>query len=93
MFDFHLHSSVSVDSDCPPEEHLRRAEALGLREICFTDHYDFNDDLTKKQNFFDIRDYRRALDSLHSEKVIIRRGVEFGLTPWNRPHMSALLSS
>ena len=97
MFDFHLHCSISVDSDCPPEEHVRRAEELGLKEICFTDHYDFNDEPERNparpHSLFDVEHYHNVLEAVHSDRVKIRRGVEFGMAPWSVPHMTALIAS
>lgn len=93
MFDFHLHSRVSFDSDCNPQEMVAVAEKRGLKEICFTDHYDFNDDINKAHDLFEIDDYKAAYDRLESDSVIIRRGVEFGLTNWNCKQLKALLSS
>lgn len=90
MFDFHLHSRVSFDSVCPPEEMVTAAEKAGLREICFTDHYDFNDVDKEKRDLFTVDDYRAAYDRLSSPEVKIRRGVEFGLTPWNQKELKDL---
>lgn len=93
MFDYHLHSKVSFDSDCAPKDIVSAAEKAGLKEICFTDHYDFNDIFREKRNLFTIEDYRAAYDGLNSEKVNIRHGVEFGLTTWNQNELSKLLES
>ena len=93
MFDFHTHSSVSFDSICPAAEMIAAAEAVGLHEICFTDHYDYNDVPTLKHDLFALEDYRRAYDALTSDRVKIRRGVEFGLTPWNTAERAAFLAS
>lgn len=93
MFDFHLHSSVSFDSSATAEEILSAAEQTGLREICFTDHYDYNDIPTERHDTFALHTYRAAYDTLSSETVKIRRGVEFGLTPWNTKEREALLAS
>ena len=38
--DYHLHSSFSNDSQTPMEDMVRRAIALGLDEICFTENVD-----------------------------------------------------
>ncbi len=84
MFDYHLHSSVSVDSVCDARKMVKAAEMRHLKEICFTDHYDFNDDKNKHHNIFDIEEYRRTYDRLSSDRIIIRRGAELGLTPWNQ---------
>jgi len=40
LFDFHLHSNVSGDSDEPMENIVRAAIAKGFTGICFTDHCD-----------------------------------------------------
>ena len=91
MFDFHLHSSVSHDSVASPTDIIRSAENRGLAEICFTDHYDFSDYRYPFKIKFDIESYNSAYDGLHSDKLLIRRGVEFGLMPWNREKLTELL--
>ena len=91
MFDYHMHSSVSFDSKCPPEDIVLAAENAGLKEICFTDHYDYNDVHREKCDMFTMEQYRAGYDGLHSDRVTIRHGVEFGLTPWNRAEFRALL--
>lgn len=92
MFDFHLHSNVSFDSDCDAKLIVKKAEQLNLKEICFTDHYDFNDNPLKQHDFFSLENYQRAYDNLSSETVKLRRGVEFGLTHWNQKELENLLS-
>lgn len=92
MFDYHLHSNVSFDSTCPPEDIVREAERQGLSEICFTDHYDFNDIPTGNHDFFTLEDYAAAYDHISSEALKVRRGVEFGMTPWNMRELSELTS-
>ncbi len=39
--DYHIHSSFSDDSVYEPEQIAKDAIALGLDEICFTDHVDY----------------------------------------------------
>lgn len=92
MFDYHLHTRISFDSDTPAKDILKAAEAKGLSEICLTDHYDFNDVKEKKHNIFDIEYYRQELDGISSKTVKLHRGVEFGLTPWNKSELSILTS-
>ena len=93
MFDYHLHSNVSFDSTCDAKDIVAAAEKAGLSEICFTDHYDFNDQYIEKRDLFTIEQYKNAYDKLSSEKVKIRRGVEFGLTTWNQNQLIDLLNS
>lgn len=40
--DCHMHTSFSTDSKARPEEMIERAIALGMKEICITDHYDMD---------------------------------------------------
>ncbi len=92
MFDYHLHSSISFDSECDASKIVKAAENKGLREICFTDHYDFNDNPEKQHNIFDVEQYRRMYGDISSKSVIIRHGVEFGLTHWNQNELKFLIS-
>ena len=43
MFDYHLHSDVSFDSKESAERMVRAAASAGLKEICFTDHLDYEE--------------------------------------------------
>ena len=42
MFDFHIHSRVSFDGHDTGEALAKAALAAGLKEICFTDHLDYD---------------------------------------------------
>ena len=42
MFDYHMHTVVSFDGNCRGMEMARAAQAVGLKEICFTDHLDYD---------------------------------------------------
>lgn len=42
LYDLHLHSKFSSDSESNPEEIVANAVNMGLAGICFTDHNDFN---------------------------------------------------
>lgn len=87
MFDYHMHSSVSFDSVCPAKDMLEAAEKAGLKEICFTDHMDYGNDLNDTSMTFTPEQYSAAYDSLTSDALLIRRGVEFGMTLINREVM------
>ena len=41
LADYHVHSEFSDDSDYEMEDVVRDAIAMGLQEICFTDHVDY----------------------------------------------------
>ena len=84
MFDFHLHSRLSFDTEEDPVEILKAAENMGLREICFTDHYDHCSEKDGHHDIFTIEDYILNYGNLTSKKLKLRKGVEFGLTTWNK---------
>ena len=83
MFDFHMHSRVSFDGHDTGLSMAQAAKAAGLKEICFTDHLDY-DPLGKMGIMaFDTDIYGREYDDLEVPGLIIRRGMEFGMTPDN----------
>lgn len=85
MFDFHMHSTVSFDGHDTAEAMLRSAADAGLKEICFTDHIDYFADVEKQEWVFDTQKYNDAYDHLEHPAVKIRRGMEFGIKPYNAP--------
>ena len=84
MFDYHMHTVVSFDGKCRGIEMARAAVAAGLKEICFTDHIDY-DPLEKMGVMaFDTDRYNAEYDDLEVPGLKIRRGMEFGLMVDNR---------
>lgn len=92
MFDFHMHSSLSFDSETAAKDMVEAAVCNGLREICFTDHYDCHFYPDGEHWVFSDEEYGAAYDTLTSDKVLVRRGVELGLTAWNRPQFEEVLA-
>lgn len=87
MFDFHMHSRVSFDGRESGLAMAQAAQAMGLKEICFTDHLDY-DPLGKMGELaFDTQAYHREYDGLNVTGLKIRRGMEFGITVDNRPQL------
>ncbi len=93
MFDFHLHTSISFDSDETPSNIIAAAKSKGLKEICFTDHYDLHRDRAEQNEIFTLNDYAKQYDHLKNDGIVIRRGVELGLTEWNVQQAQSLLQS
>lgn len=83
MFDYHIHSTVSYDGHHSPQQMAAAAKAAGLREICFTDHLDYELGKPAEALAFRVDTYNRAYDDLVEPGLVIRRGVEVGMTPWN----------
>lgn len=92
MFDFHLHSSLSFDSEEPAVEILKAAENAGLKEICFTDHYDFHFERDGQHDIFTIEEYIENYGKLTSQKLKVRKGVEIGLVEWNQKETDDFLN-
>ena len=98
--DYHLHSSFSGDSDAPMEEMIRRGIALGLTQMCFTEHMDFDfpvSDISPAGCFevntdsylYDLLKYRE----IYRDKIRILFGVELGLQAHLVPLQAAYATS
>ena len=84
MFDFHMHTRGSFDGHDTGLAMAMAAKNAGLKEICFTDHLDY-DPLGKMGVLaFDTDVYNAEYDPLEVPGLIIRRGMEFGMTDDNR---------
>lgn len=83
MFDFHLHSHVSFDGRDTAYNMANAAVTAGLREICFTDHMDYDPlDPSHKLDFV-LNNYNKEYDHLEIPGLTIRKGFEFGMLPDN----------
>ena len=80
MYDYHMHSRVSFDARDTGLAMALAAKERGLTEICFTDHIDYTPDMDM---VFDTAVYNAEYDDLQVPGLLIRRGMEFGLTPDN----------
>lgn len=83
MFDYHMHSRVSFDGHDTGEALAKAALAAGLKEICFTDHLDYDPLEQMGCMAFDTALYNAEYDGLEIAGLKIRRGMEFGMTPDN----------
>ena len=86
MYDYHMHSTVSFDAHDTGPDMARAAAERGLTEICFTDHIDYTPEMDM---VFDTDVYNAMYDGLEVPGLLIRRGMEFGLTPDNREQLKA----
>ncbi len=84
--DYHVHSSHSGDSEASMEEMIERAIALGLENICFTEHQDIDFPYFRKEEegMFDLNtdSYLYELLSLRSryaDRINVLFGVEIGV--------------
>ena len=88
MFDYHMHSWVSFDSKEDPMNIIKAAERMGLKENCFTDHTDYFVNVDKQTWVFDQKVYSDNYDHLTHPTIKIRRGMEFGLKPYNADQLA-----
>lgn len=86
--DFHLHSSFSGDSDTPMEDMILRGIKLGLTEMCFTEHNDFDYPVSasEPEGFFELNPDAYLYDFLklrekYADRIHLCFGVELGLQP------------
>ncbi len=86
--DCHLHSSFSGDSETPMEEMVRQGISLGLSDMCFTEHhdYDYPDSPELPGSVFLLNtdsylyDLARLKEKYHND-IRLLFGVELGLQP------------
>ena len=84
LWDVHMHSQFSGDSNAPQEDMILTAMDAGLSGICFTDHLDI--DYQEEPGLFllDLPNYTAsvlALQKKYDGKFAVRLGIELGLQP------------
>ncbi len=89
LWDMHMHSQFSGDSDAPQEDMILTAIDAGLGGICFTDHLDI--DYPEHPLLFqlDLPNYVAsvlALQEKYHHKFPVSLGIELGL----QPHLAGL---
>lgn len=86
--DFHLHSYFSGDSTAPMEQMIQKGIKLGLSQMCFTEHMDYDfpvTDLDPEGKFeVNVDSYLYELIGLrekYKDQIKILFGLELGLQP------------
>lgn len=83
MFDYHLHTKVSFDGRMTAQQAMEAALKMGLKEVCFTDHIDFDPLVPKNKLRYEVEEYNATYNDLAHNDLVIRRGMEFGMLPDN----------
>ena len=96
LWDCHMHSSFSADSETPMEDMIQTAVDKGLTGICFTEHLDPDYPETPENLDFslDIPAYRQRLFELADafrDQISVNFGIELGLQPHLSESFSGLL--
>ncbi|MCD8149297.1 MAG: histidinol-phosphatase HisJ family protein [Clostridiales bacterium] len=84
LWDTHMHTSFSGDSDAAPEDMIKKAISLGLDGICITDHMDLDYPDDPELFLLDPEAYFPSLMRLQKEyrgALPVRIGIELGLQP------------
>ncbi len=93
-FDYHVHSNFSADSRAPMEEMCRSAEAAGLAEIGFAEHYDLHPD-EKPRDWLRLEPWLAELQRCRGEfegRLTLRAGIEVGEPHVFHAEMQAMLT-
>lgn len=91
--DRHVHTCFSIDSSAPVEKVLERAIALGMKEICITDHCDM--DLGEGW-LLPVKEYGPAMlefKKRYEDRITLHIGVEMGLNPEYNDQIGEFLES
>ena len=94
IYDQHVHSYYSFDSNQSIEEYLDVATKLGLKYFVLTDHCDFNHINTGEDLFFDVSKQRKELQELQARYPIIKilYGIEIGYKPQELKRINEVLN-
>lgn len=89
LWDIHMHSQFSGDSDSPQETMITAAIDAGLGGICFTDHLDIDYPDDPTLFLLDLPNYTAsvlALKEKYKDTFPVHLGIELGL----QPHLAEL---
>lgn len=84
MYDYHMHSAFSSDTDVPMEDMIHSAISKGLTEICFTDHIDYDYASPEIAFEFDVDEYKAKIEAMkqkYQSQISIQLGLEIGIQP------------
>ena len=82
--DYHIHTHFSSDSEASPSEYIEKAISMGMKELYFTDHMDFDYPYEDGKAMFqlDADAYFKELLELkeqYRDRIKVKIGVELGL--------------
>jgi len=83
IFDQHIHSYYSLDSEAPIKEYLDKVKELGVSYFVVTDHLDLSFCDLGHDWSFDIKKQKEELISLQNEykDITLLQGIEIGYKP------------
>ncbi|MEC9490205.1 MAG: histidinol-phosphatase HisJ family protein [Halanaerobiales bacterium] len=84
LFDYHLHSHFSADSEMTMDELCQASIDLGLNEIAITDHHDIDYQDDTIEFLIDKEKYLKEIEKFqqkYNDQIKIKKGIEIGLQP------------
>ncbi len=94
--DYHVHSSFSDDCDIPMQQMITKAISLGLKELTFTDHVDYDYPDINFPFLIDYHEYLnvfRELQEKYKTQIKLTLGVEIGLQSHLKDQIDTLLTT
>ena len=82
IYDCHLHTEFSADSETPVRDQLEKAISLGMKEICITDHHDHGSQFCPDDFTLDLPTYIESLRKIkdeYADRIRLNIGIELGL--------------
>ena len=95
LADMHMHTEFSTDSHAAMEDMVKKAIAMHIKTICFTDHIDWDFPEPGVVFDFDRKKYQQAIADnreKYKDKLDIRMGVELGMQPHLEERYNKLLT-
>ncbi len=93
LSDFHMHTDFSGDCDIPAQTMIEQAISLSMKQLCITDHYDYDYPDEPELFLIDFDKYFEKMSYLkekYSDKIDLRIGVELGLQPHIAEHLKKI---
>lgn len=94
--DFHMHSSISADSDAPMNSMIESAIDKKIKHICFTEHLDLDFPECYGMDFtFDIEQYFKTVKRMkefYKNDIEIFYGIELGVMPHLADRYNTIIS-
>ncbi|MBO8159123.1 histidinol-phosphatase HisJ family protein [Thermosyntropha sp.] len=93
--DYHVHTDFSGDCNTSMEEMIKKAIKLGLKELAFTDHvdYDYPDPSFEAIDYNTYTKFFEELKSKYEKKINLLLGVEVGYQPHIKKNIEELLQT
>lgn len=77
--DYHLHSYFSDDTDFPMELEIKKAIELGMDELCFTEHSDYDVPTVVNCDYDAYFKEMQKMKEKYRGQIVLKTGIEFGI--------------